>query len=401
MARALAGRRSGTRPPHVVVATRVYSPEPVAAAFRQQALVDALERAGAEVTVLTTRSSGARGGESSGRRRVSRWPVKRDAQGQVRGYVSYMSFDVPLALRLLLRRRMDALVLEPPPTTGLVGMVAAALRRTPYTFYAADVWSDAVDSVEGVPTLVRTAMRLAETTVWRRAARVLTISPGVQHRVEELVGARPQLVMVGNGIDTDTFAPEGADAGEPGPYFVYAGTVSEWQGAEVFVDAFARVRAEHPEARLLFFSEGSGRDELEAKVRREGIDGIEFRDKIPPSQVAAQLRGAVAGLSSITPGQGYEFALPTKIYAATASGAPVIHAGEGAAHDRIRDNGLGWACDHDAEHVAEAMGRALAGEDRPSAEHLREWTLAHASLAGCAARAAEAVLGSLPPGRRG
>lgn len=388
-------RSASRRPPHVVVATRVYSPEPVAAAFRQQALVEALERAGAEVTVLTTRAPGARRGSIAAGRRVSRWPVKRDSQGQVRGYVSYMSFDLPLALRLLTQRPMDALILEPPPTTGLVGMAAAALRRVPYTFYAADVWSDAVDSVEGVPSIVRTAMRWAETTVWKRAARVLTISPGVQHRLEELVGARRELVMVGNGIDTDTFTPEGADAGEQGPYFVYAGTVSEWQGAGVFVDAFARVRAEHPQARLLFFSEGSGRDELEAQVRREGIEGIEFRDKIPPAQVAAQLRGAAAGLSSITPGQGYEFALPTKIYAATASGAPVIHAGEGAAHDRIRDNQLGWACDYDAEQVAAAMRRALAGEGRPSTEHLREWTLANASLAGCASQGAEAVMESL------
>ena len=394
-----APRRGSARRPHVVVATRVYSPEPVAAAFRQEALVDALERAGAEVTVLTTRAPGARRSSEVGGRRVSRWPVKRDARGQVRGYVSYLSFDLPLALRLLRQRPMDALVLEPPPTTGLVGMVAAAIRRVPYTFYAADVWSDATDSVEGVPTLVRGAVRWAERTVWRRAARVLTISPGVQHRLEELIGARDSLVMVGNGIDTDTFTPAGEDAGEQGPCFVYAGTVSEWQGAGVFVDAFARVRAEHPAARLLFFSEGSGRDELEARVRREGIEGIEFRDKIPPAQVAAQLRGAVAGLSSITPGQGYEFALPTKIYAATACGTPVIHAGEGAAHDRICDNALCWACGHDAGEVAEAMLRALEGRDRPGVEHLREWTLAHASLAGCAAQAADAVLRALPASR--
>lgn len=385
-----------TRPPHVVVATRVYTPEPVAAAFRQEALVNALERAGADVTVLTTTVPGA-GKVRSRARKVSRWPVKRDSQGQVRGYLSYLSFDAPLALRLLLQRPMDALVLEPPPTTGLVGMVAAALRRVPYTFYAADVWSDATDSVEGVPTPVRTLLRWAEITVWKRAARVLTISPGVQHRLEQLAGARKGFVMVGNGIDTETFTVDGpvADDGAAGPCFVYAGTVSEWQGAGVFIDAFAQVRAEHPRARLLFFSEGSGRDELEARVREQGIEGIEFRDKIPPSQVAAQLRGAVAGLSSITPGQGYEFALPTKIYAATATGTPVIHAGEGAARDRIRDNGLGWACDYDAEQVAGAMSDALSGEEAPAPEHLRRWTLQHASLAACAGRAAEQVLASL------
>jgi glycosyltransferase involved in cell wall biosynthesis len=386
--------RAVKRAPHVVVASRVYAPEPVAAAFRLEALVLALERAGAEVTVLTTTGPGT-GNARSRRRKVSRWPVKRDAQGQVRGYLSYLSFDIPLALRLLLQRPMDALVIEPPPTTGMVGMVAAALRRVPYTFYAADVWSDATDSVEGVPTVVRSVVRWAEKTVWKHAARVLTISPGVQRRLEQLIGERDHLVMVGNGIDTETFTDQGEAVGESGPYFVYAGTVSEWQGAGVFVEAFARVRSESPQARLLFFSEGSGRDELETRVRDEGIDGIEFRDKIPPAQVAAYLRGAVAGLSSITPGQGYEFALPTKIYAATATGTPVIHAGEGAAHDRIRDNHLGWACDYDAGQVAEAMESALAGESAPASRTLRSWTLENASLAGCAAKGAGQVLGAV------
>lgn len=401
MARSRTPRRTGgDRAPHIVVATRVYAPEPVAAAFRLEALVLALERAGAEVTVLTSTAPGA-GIAPSRCRKVSRWPVKRDAQGQVRGYFSYLSFDIPLVLRLLLQRPMDALVLEPPPTTGLVGMVAAALRRVPYTFYAADVWSDATDSVDGVPTLIRSAVRWAEKTVWKRASRVLTISPGVQRRLEELIGPSDHLSMVGNGIDTETFTDLGEDGGEQGPYFVYAGTVSEWQGAGVFVEAFARVRAAHPEARLLFFSEGSGRDELESRVCEEAIGGIEFRDKIPAAAVAAHLRGAVAGLSSITPGQGYEFALPTKIYAATATGTPVIHAGEGAAHDRILSNHLGWACDYDAEQVADAMASALGGGSAPTAASLRSWTLANASLAGCATRGAEDVMASLRESRTG
>ena len=96
--RTRARRTSGhDRPPHVVVATRVYAPEPVAAAFRQEALVVALERAGAEVTVLTTTAPGTSAVRSRAGR-VSRWPVKRDDQGQVRGYFSYLSFDIPLAL---------------------------------------------------------------------------------------------------------------------------------------------------------------------------------------------------------------------------------------------------------------------------------------------------------------
>lgn len=382
--------------PAVVVATRVYTPEPVAAAFREEALAHALADVGADVTVLTTRDPAAGGREAPHPGvRVSRAPVKRDRQGQVRGYVSYLSFDLPLTLRLLTRHRLDAIVSEPPPTTGGVVMVVAALRRVPYVFYAADVWSDATDSVGGVPAPVRLAVRLAETTVWRRAARVLTISPGVDHRVQQLTRGRARTAMIGNGIDTETFRPDGPDAGEAGPYFVYAGTVSEWQGADVFVEAFARVRATHPGARLLFFSEGTGREALAELVRELGVEGVELRDKVEPSRIAEHLRGAVAGLSSITPGQGYEFALPTKVYAATACGTPVIHAGEGAAHERIASGGLGWACPHDAEAVAAAMVSALERDGTPDSGHLRTWTLEHASLAGCAAQGAQQVLATL------
>ncbi|UVY82421.1 glycosyltransferase family 4 protein [Brachybacterium sp. NBEC-018] len=383
--------RRRTDPPRVVVATRVFTPEPVAAAFREEALVRALEEAGCEVSVLTTRPP--RGTVGKDRvHGVSRFPVKRDHQQQVRGYVSYMSFDVPLALRLLLRRRPDVIVAEPPPTTGIVATVLGVLRRVPTVFYAADIWSDASESVDSVPRAVVAGVRLMETTTWRRAAKVLTISTGVDDRVAALIGRRPSLTMVGNGIDTDTFTADGPAPEEPGPYFVYGGTVSEWQGADIFVEAFARLRAERPEARLLFFSEGSGKEELAAMVERQGIEGIEFRGRLAPAEMSRMLRGAVAGLSSITPGLGYEFALPTKIYAATASGTPVVHAGEGAAFERIRGGGLGWASEYDPAQVAEAMRAALDGEDRPTTEHLREWTLEHASLQGAAARAAAAVI---------
>lgn len=383
--------RRPTDPPRVVVATRVFTPEPVAAAFRQEALVRVLEEAGCEVSVLTTRPPrGTVGNERV--HGVSRFPVKRDHQQQVRGYVSYMSFDVPLALRLLLRRRPDVIVAEPPPTTGIVATVLGVLRRVPTVFYAADIWSDASESVDSVPRAVVAGVRLMETTTWRRAAKVLTISTGVDDRVAALIGRRPSLTMVGNGIDTDTFTADGPAPEEPGPYFVYGGTVSEWQGADIFVEAFARLRAERPEVRLLFFSEGSGKEELAAMVERQGIEGIEFRGRLAPAEMSRMLRGAVAGLSSITPGLGYEFALPTKIYAATASGTPVVHAGEGAASERIRGGGLGWASAYDPAQVAHAMRAALDGEDRPTTEHLREWTLEHASLQGAAARAAAAVI---------
>src|SRR5690606_15166570 len=73
--------------------------------------------------------------------------VKRDKQQYVRGYLSYMSFDLPLAFRLLFSQRPDIYIVEPPPTTVAVVRVVAAIRRRPYAVRAADYWTDAAELV--------------------------------------------------------------------------------------------------------------------------------------------------------------------------------------------------------------------------------------------------------------
>ena len=66
-------------------------------------------------------------------------------------------------------------------------------------------------------------------------------------------------------------------------------------------------------------------------------------------------RGAAAALVSIKPGQGYDFAYPTKVLSALGCGTPVLFAGRGPVSADVRDFDLGWAAEHDAAAVAEAM----------------------------------------------
>ena len=112
-----------------------------------------------------------------------------------------------------------------------------------------------------------------------------------------------------------------------------------------------------------------------------------------PSVVASTMRGAVAGLVSIRPGLGYDFAKPTKIYAATGSGTPVVFAGEGAARDLVSNEGLGWAPGYDVESVAASMSAAIL-EPRTveRTNRLAGWTQSHASLDAAATAAAVVIL---------
>ncbi|WP_298891282.1 glycosyltransferase [uncultured Serinicoccus sp.] len=437
----------------VVLATRIYAPEAAAATFRLGALVRSLAQR-TSVRVLTTTPppalrqpfatlGGAQGNhvrrsvevegnhvrrsvemegnhvrrsvemEGDGREAptgapaatgdtqvdVRRWPVLRDASGYVRGYLPYLSFDLPLAARLLSGPRPDVVVVEPPPTTGAVTRVALAVRsvlgaRIPYVYYAADVWSDATASM-GAPAVVTALMRTLERFALRGARGVVAVSDGVAERVRALAREDTPVTVVPNGIDTDVFTPDGEPAQEaPGTaYFVYAGTASEWQGAEVFAEAMRQVVWEVPGARLVFLGQGSSWPELRRIAGELPEGALELRPLVPAAEAAAWLRGAAAALVSVRPGVGYDFAYPTKVVAALACGTPVVFAGPGPAAADVREHRLGAAVEHDAVAVAEAMVQALrAGPDEPERARRVAWVREHRSLAATGDGAAAVVL---------
>ncbi len=228
-----------------IIATRVFAPEGTAAAFRLANLARALERAGFETVVLTTKSPGA----TTSTRSVRRWPVLRDRAGAVRGYAQYASFDIPLFFRLLFSPRVDVVVAEPPPTTGFVTRVACWLKRTPYVYFSADVTSAAVSGI-GVSRAVVAIVTALEKFSLRGAAGILAISEQIKVEVIKL-GARSETVtVVGTGIDTEQFTLRGERPTVDYRYFVYAGMMSEFQGAHVFVDAFELIYRSHPDVRI-------------------------------------------------------------------------------------------------------------------------------------------------------
>lgn len=377
----------------VVIASRLFPPEVSAGAFRLGALARSLAESGSGVRVLTTSppSHAPRIADSAGVD-VRRWPVLRDAGGNVRGYVQYMSFDMPLIARLICTRYGVA-VAESPPTTGLVVAMVSALRRRPFVYYAADVWTDGVISM-GAPRAVVSAMRWMERTVLSRARRIISVSDEVTERLGLLGAERNAIVTVGNGIDTDIFNPD-VVAASADAYFVYTGTMSEWQQPDVFIRAFAQIAEEQPEVRLRFFGQGA----VEADLRRLAEDlvpgRVDFGGVVSPAESASWIRGAAASLVSIVPGIGYDFAKPTKTYAAAATGTPVLFAGPSAGADLVTAAELGRAVGFSVDAVATAMRELLRDAEDGTSERERSrraaWAQQHVSLSAVAERVAEAV----------
>lgn len=381
-----------------MIASRIFMPEASAASFRLEAVATALVELGNDVRVLTSRVANAIAKEREGVS-VSRWPVKRDATGYVRGYLPYISFDVPLFFRVLAEERPAAILVEPPPTTGLIIRLAARIRRVPYVWYAADIWSDAAEIAGAHPVVIR-AVRWMESFAIRGAASVIAVSDGVALRVRELGGT--QVEIIPNGIDTSTFTPHGQALTEAEKkehalgkeIFLYAGTASEWQGAEVFAEAIALVREEFPDAQVVYLGQGSSWTTItqvghSIKSGNPDLPAVIQHPLVPAEEAARWQRSAVASLVSIRPGIGYDFAYPTKVLAALASGTPVLYAGVGPVVDDITGYDLGECATHDKEAVAKAMKRMLQRSVDPQEKRrLQRWVEEHRSLKATGERVA-------------
>lgn len=372
----------------VVIATRIFGPEVSAASAILRTWAEEFRDRGCEVTVLTARPPrGALIDDPTGIE-IRRAPVKRDKQQYVRGYLSYMSFDVPLAFRLLFSRKADLYVVEPPPTTVAVVRVIAALRRTPYVVRAADYWTEAAELVTGNRLIIGTLKRL-EAWGLRGAAMLFAAHEPLMQRFRE-VGIDTPAVPIGFGADTKDFRYDEQPPADP-PVFVYAGTHSEWHGADIFVEAMPAVLRRHPGSRLEFYGNGEEREPMLARARELGIEAaVEFHGPIPPAALSPILAGATASVASLAPVAPNEYALATKVYSSLAAGCPVIFTGVGPTIEFLEDAGhplAGVAVPYDVDATAAAMiAAADSPVQPPERAALARWSSREFSLAAIAQR---------------
>ncbi|MBM3428882.1 MAG: glycosyltransferase family 4 protein, partial [Bacteroidetes bacterium] len=100
-------------------------------------------------------------------------------------------------------------------------------------------------------------------------------------------------VVAPMGIDTSLFHPARATSeikfrlSPQGPMVLFVGFLVEVKGVDVLLEAFAKVVAVHPAAKLIIVGDGQERAPLEAFARRLGIgDKVEFLGALPQVEIA-------------------------------------------------------------------------------------------------------------------
>ena len=388
----------GKRRGFVRIVSRIYLPEAAAASFRLAGVAKALREKGIDVEVVTT--TAPPGAQLNDQDRVRRFPVLRDKEGYVRGYLQYLSFDIPAFFRVLFSPRAAVTLVEPPPTTGFFMRIAQRILGVPYVYYLPDLWGAA--SASFAPKLVVTAVKALETFAVRGAAAVIAVNEEIAETARAM--RAKSVYLIPNGIDTDTFSNKvkplsRAERDSVGladaPYFIYTGTASEWQGASIFISALAQVIDKIPH-HLVFLGKGSDWDLLKEQAEQPDLKGrVHVLQTLPPGETARWIAGADAGLVSIKAGVGYDHAYPTKVLSTLACGTPVIYAGPGPARVDIVDNSLGFCADYSVSSISKVFSDFDAGKSTlENREQRRQWVVNNRSLRASSRAVAKVLAGN-------
>jgi glycosyltransferase involved in cell wall biosynthesis len=267
--------------------------------------------------------------------------VHRVGLAAARGSAGSAAF-IAEALRALFRLRAEVDVLHAhqllSPTT--IGLLAA-----PFTGLPLVVNPHACGSIGDVGVLAATRVgRLRLRAVVKRADAFVAVSQTIR---DELIaaGAPPQSIRnITNGVDTDRFCP--VLAGErrmvrralgidDGPLVVFAGRFAPEKGVDVLLDAWPRLVARVPGARLCLMGSGDEEARLREQARALGMEGsVMFTGGI--ADVAPYVRVAdVAVLPSRSEG------MPVALLEAMSCAIPVVATRVGGSAEALEDGVTG------------------------------------------------------------
>ena len=210
-----------------------------------------------------------------------------------------------------------------------------------------------------------------EDSCLKAASAVITICPDLRDYVLKSGFDPNRHLLIENSIFDDVrvraTGPAQTSVGSqevirfgPGhPVILYAGTFEPYQGIEILVEAFAKVKKARPDARLLLVG---GTAEQVYKIRQLA-DSLDLGDacvltgSVPKTAAIAYTQSADVLVSPRIQGTN----TPLKIYEQIASGRPLV-ATRIWSHMQVLDESVCFLADPNAQSLADAMLAALTDE---------------------------------------
>jgi glycosyltransferase involved in cell wall biosynthesis len=332
----------------ILLVSQYFTPEITAAAARLHGFAAGLAERGHDVEVICEVPSHPAGvvapgygGHFAELRRMDGFEVRyvwvrvTPSKATRARLVNYASFGLSATLTGSARPKPDAIVASSPPLpVGSVGATVAFRHRVPWILDVRDLWPDValvVGEVEEGPLV--SAARMIERRLYQSASAITCTTQSFKAEIEARGGAG-KVTQISNGTTERYLAagdeePDRSLIGDDERFtWTYAGNLGLAQG----LDAAVRAAGELGDGfRLLLVGEGPRREQLRQLASEVAPGAVEFREPVPPAEVAGLMRASDALLVSLDATPGLEGFVPSKLFDCCAVRRPVVVAVAGEA----------------------------------------------------------------------
>ena len=176
---------------------------------------------------------------------------------------------------LIIREKIDAIILYSVPTTGFQTLSIAKKHGVPVLFRSIDVLNQLVPV-----SALRPVTRLMEKKVYASVDRILSLTPGMTKYVTSLGADEKKVRLLLMPVDIGIFTPEVSSdrvrhkwrIADEDRVILFMGTLFDFSGLDVFIPRFAEIAEKIPGAKLLIVGDGPQRPELDGLISRLGMN---------------------------------------------------------------------------------------------------------------------------------
>ena len=235
---------------------------------------------------------------------------------------------------------------------GIVGRLAARLARVPVVVHTVHGWS----FHDRMPPPVRSAYVVLERLAARWTDRLVVVTPLDRDKgLGAWIGSPADYRLIRSGIDLSTWADAGRPIGaDDAPVVGTVTRLSRQKDPLTLVRAFEHIARGRPDARFVVVGDGPLRADVEAELRRLGID-----DRVELVGVQRDVAPIVASFAVFVSSSLWE-GLPRVIIEAMAARVPVVATAVDGVAEVVHDGTTGLlAAPSDPPALAAAALRVM------------------------------------------
>jgi len=254
-----------------------------------------------------------------------------------------------------------------PLTVGVPGFLASAITGAPFVFEVRDLWPEAAIQMGALKrnSLLGIVAKTLERFLYRRAAHVIALSPGMAAGVVAEGIPYERVHMVPNSSDLDLFTPGPRDRklvskhGLAHKFVVgYAGAIGPSNAVEDNVPEAARILNERGRDDIVFLIAGDGKSVPALVERTSQLPNVKLVGSVPKAEVPVLTRTADTLMVLFADKPILATNSPNKLFDGLASGKPMIVNSNGWTREIVEDNECGiYVPAEDGEALADAIER--------------------------------------------